>query len=71
MNNKVKPLAKIERHRDDDGWHEWEQINYYCPKCKKHLKGYNEEVGCDDCQIFFDWGSKKPEIVTTKVINWD
>lgn len=67
----VKPIAKIEKHRDDDGWHEWDEIDYYCPICERHLKGYHEENGCVNCEVFFDWGHIKPEIVTMKAIVWD
>jgi len=68
---KIRPIARIEEHRDEDGWHVWDDIDYYCPACKRHLRGYNEENGCADCNIFFDWGKKKPKIVTTKSISWD
>lgn len=67
----IKPIAKIEEHRDDDGWHIWDEIDYYCPICKRHLKGYREEIGCVNCEVFFDWGNKKPEIEITKTIIWD
>ena len=70
MSNKIRPIAKIEKNRDADGWHEWDEIEYYCPKCNRHLRGYGIEVGCPDCQIFFDWGDKVPEIVTVKSVAW-
>lgn len=61
---KVKPIARIVDRRDGDGWHSWKGIDYYCPVCKKLLKGYGDPVGCVDCGIFFDWGNKEPKLVT-------
>lgn len=68
---KIKPIARIEKRRDDDGWHEWDEINYYCPKCKKQLRGYGKETGCAECELFFDWGNKEPKIEITKRVKWE
>lgn len=68
--NRERPIARITKQRDANGWHEWDEIDYYCPKCKKLLRGYAAEVGCADCGIFFNWGKRRPEIETTKLIVW-
>lgn len=66
----MKPIAEIVRHTDADGWHKWDKIQFRCPKCRKILRGYKQQDGCKECQIFFDWGNREPEIVTTKTIRW-
>lgn len=65
---KIRPLAEIYTRRDEDGWHEWEDIRYKCPKCYKTIS--EEDIGCTNCEIFFDW-SKKASIRTVKEIVWE
>ena len=65
MVQKIQPNAEIEI--DTDGWHEWKEIKYSCPSCKRRIK--MDVVGCAECGIFFDW-SKHASIETTYNVIW-
>jgi len=68
---KLKPIAEIYKVTDEDGWHAWDAIRFRCPKCGRILSnGYGYENGCPDCEIFFDWGTRKPKILIEKTIEW-
>lgn len=67
MGLKIRPYAEIYTARDDDGWHEWDEIRYRCPMCNKIIR--EREVACADCEIFFDW-SKTAHIKVIKEICW-
>ena len=67
---KLRPLAEIETKYNEDGWQSWDEIVYRCPKCRRKLRGWNSEVGCVNCGIFYGWGKREPKIVITKTIEW-
>ena len=68
MGMKIRPYAEIYTASDSDGWHEWDEIRYRCPKCNKIVR--EKEVGCADCEVFFDW-SAKARIRVVKEIVWE
>jgi hypothetical protein len=65
---KIRPYAEMYKNRDEDGWHEWDDIRYECPSCHKIIE--EGDIGCTDCEVFFDW-SKKAKIQTVKKIVWE
>ena len=68
MGMKIRPDAEIYRASDSDGWHEWDEIRYRCPKCNRIIQ--KQEVACVDCEVFFDW-SKTASIKVIKEIYWE
>lgn len=66
--NKVKPDMRIVKRHDEDGWNEWQEIEYSCPLCHRVLRGWYTAVGCEDCGVFFDWGEKEPQILVINKI---
>ena len=47
-------------------------IKYSCPTCGREIIcGYKSKTACDECGTFYDWGDKKPRIVTTHSVEWD
>ena len=43
-------------------------IRYKCPGCHKIIE--EGDIGCTDCEVFFDW-SRKAKIQTIKKIVWE
>lgn len=66
---KERPVAKYE-YVDPfgDGRCGTHQIRYYCPKCGRLIE--KKQVGCDKCEIFFDW-SKEAHVKTITTIEWE
>lgn len=56
MNNTIRANASIKWTDGNDGRDGRYYIQYSCPKCGKTF--YNEEMGCKNCNIFFDWTKK-------------
>lgn len=70
MITKIRPRAEIEHKYNDDGWRDWYEIEYYCPICDRHIRGYKSDNSCDECGTFYDWGNSKPQIEVNRFIKW-
>ena len=71
MIKKIRPLAELAKRSDEDGWSSWWGIDYFCPVCHRKIRDYKSDVACDQCGTFYDWGSKKPKILTKREIVWE
>ena len=65
---KIRPDAEIHEAHDEDGRNFWKEVRYRCPKCRKIIS--EEQIGCEECEIFFDW-SEKAKIRTIRIIYWE
>ena len=71
MISKIRPSAKIVKKYDEDGWHSWYAIEYFCPTCGEYIgQRYKSYNACDRCGTFYDWGAREPRIETTRAVVW-
>ena len=64
----VRPYATFHEDYGDDGRAGMSiRIEYRCPNCMEPIR--ENEVGCLNCRIFFDW-SKKATVVTRRELVW-
>ena len=65
----VRPWADYREDYGDDGRGSLRYIiRYRCPQCGKTIR--ENDIGCVDCRIFFDW-SKKAKVKTVTTLVWE
>jgi hypothetical protein len=65
----VRPCADYQEYYGEDGRDDLSYIiSYRCPQCGKPIR--ENDIGCIDCKIFFDW-SKKAKVKTVTTLVWE
>ena len=68
---KLKVIAHPKLSFGNDGRDSHYVIEYSCPTCGRIIGcEYKGSNACDECGTFYDWGEKKPKLMTEVFVDW-